>query len=109
MNTDTRLGDVLHGEAMEVSNRDPTLRFDYAMALTTKHCPEDLSADVRERFDEPFEQQHVCWELNTIQGPWVEHSSNGMFRWLPVRNTDLDAVETGGDFLRMTYLHIVPA
>lgn len=105
----TRIGDVLHGEAVDVFNRDPTLRFDYAMAVTTKHCPGDLAADVRERFDEPFEQQHVCWELNTIQGPWVEHSSDGMFRWLPVRTTDLDAVETGNDFLRLMYLHVVPA
>lgn len=48
-------------------------------------------------------------KLNTIQGPWVDHSSNGAFRWLPVRNSDLDVVETGNDFLRMTYLHVVPA
>ena len=105
----TNVGDELHRAAVDASNRDCGRRFEYAMTLTRKHCPDDLSANVRERFDEPFEQQQVCWELNTIQGPWVEHASNGEFRWLAVRNADLDSVTTGNDFLRLTYLHIVPA
>jgi hypothetical protein len=33
-----------------------------------------------ERFDEPFEQQHVCWELNVIPGPMRSVLMNLMSR-----------------------------
>lgn len=109
MNTQVELGGALHEQAVDVLNRDPAARLEYATIITLKHCPADLSASVRERFDEPFEQQHVCWELNTIQGPWAESESDGMFRWLQVKSSDLDAVQTGADFLSLAYRHLVPA
>jgi hypothetical protein len=108
MNTPISLGDALHADALEAFNTDPAARLEFATVITLKHCPDDLTANVRERFDEPFEQEHACWELNTIQGPWVEHQSGGMFRWLPTRAADLDTVQTGEEFLGIVYRHIVP-
>lgn len=100
---------AVHADALARFNAaDPAARLEYSNTITRKHCP-DLAARVREQFDEPFEQQHVCWELNSVQGPWAEHDSGGRFRWLAVKNTDLDAVVTGADFLRMVYRHLVPA
>lgn len=109
MNSPMAIADALHADALEVFNTDPAARLEFATVITLRHCPLDLTADVRERFDEPFEQEHACWELNNIQGPWVEHASVGMFRWLHTRTSDLDAVQTGQDFLAMVYRHIVPA
>lgn len=109
MNIPLEFAEALHEEAVEIFNTDPAQRLEYATTITLQHCPPDLSASVRERFDEPFEQQHVCWELNTIQGPWAEHESQGRFRWLSVKSEDLDTVELGSDFLAMVYRHLVPA
>lgn len=100
--------DNLRSAALDISSLLHPDRFQLATAITFRHCPSDLTASVRERFDEPFEQQHVRWELNAVQGPWAEHQSHGKLRWLEVQNQDLNAVSTGANFLALVYRHLVP-
>jgi hypothetical protein len=103
------LAEKLRSAALDASNPGYPGRFRLVLAITFRHCPSDLNASVRERFDEPFEQQHVCWELNAVQGPWAEQESDGELRWLEVQYKDLKAVQKGIDFLLLVYRHLVLA
>lgn len=88
-------------------------RLSFALVITNNHyraiTAADFAASIVESLDEPFEIQNMLFALNVVEGPWAHAQSNGGLRWLPVVATDLAGLKTVGDFLQMTFIHLVPA
>lgn len=82
-------------------------REDIASALITQLF--DEAADdlvIETRFAKPTE---VTFIVHFLNGPGADLVMNaGPYRWLSVRDSDLDTIRTIGDFHSMCATHIVP-
>lgn len=108
----SKLAASLHKTATATTPVTPQERLSFALVITNNHyravTAADFAATIVESLDEPFEIQNMLFALNMVEGPWANAQSFGRLRWLPASSGDLKPLKTVGDFLQLTFIHLVP-
>ena len=101
----------LHQKGAKLAAAAAPTRLQLAIAVTKRHylidTEQDLKQSIKATLDDAWEQQHMLWSLNKVDGPWAQGMSQGQFVWAPLTDVaELTALSVRGDFVEMIYLHL---